>query len=58
MGALYLLSYTGLVGVKGVEPLAFPVSEGRSNQLSYTPLAPRGGIEPPTRRVTTACSTN
>ena len=42
--------YSNLAGVKGLEPSAFRVTGGRSNQLSYTPmvLVEDTGIEPAT----------
>lgn len=39
--ALYQLSYIPLVGLTGLEPVTFPLSEECSNQLSYRPQAPR-----------------
>ncbi len=38
-----------MAGVKGLEPSAFRVTGGRSNQLSYTPVSgvvEDSGIEP------------
>ena len=53
-----------MVGVGGLEPPTSPLSEVRSNRLSYTPIiilnyivVPRGRIELPTQGFSGLCST-
>lgn len=44
--ALYLVSYTCLEWVAGIEPAASTVAWSRSSHLSYTHLEPEAGISP------------
>jgi hypothetical protein len=46
----YVVIYQNMAGVKGLEPSAFRVTGGRSNQLSYTPkrVVEHEGVEPTT----------
>ena len=62
--AIWANSRERMVGVGGLEPPTSPLSEVRSNRLSYTPIiilnylvVPRGRIELPTQGFSGLCST-